>query len=91
MDLELERSLHQGPTEVNRLLERGSPGDGAQQVLEHTHKEQEKGKFEPEPLQEQWRIYKDAGGKVVSNVPYDQISPHSPFPMRATGKGQHLV
>ena len=35
MDLELERSLHHGPSEVLRLLERGSPGDGSQHVLDH--------------------------------------------------------
>ena len=28
MDLELERSLHHGPTEALRLLDRGSPGEG---------------------------------------------------------------
>ena len=60
MDLELERSLHHGPSEVLRLLDRGNPGDGQQHVLDHTHKEQSMGKFEPDPGKEQWQIYKDA-------------------------------
>ena len=86
MDLELERSLHHGPSEVLRLLERGSPGDGQQHVLDHTHKEHSNGKFEPHPDMEQWQIYKDVHGNVVSNVPYDRYLPTLRFPCAQLGK-----
>ena len=86
MDLELERSFHHGPLEVLRLLERGSPGDGQQHVLEHTHKEHANGKFEPAPADVQWRIYKDAQGKLQSNVPYDRCFPTLRFPCAQLGK-----
>ena len=89
MDLELDRSLHHGPSEVLRLLDRGSPGEGQQHVLEHTHKEHANGKFEPSPSETQWRIYKDANGNVVSNVPYDRYLPTLRFPCAQSGRTTH--
>ena len=65
---------------------KGSPGNGQQHVLEHTHKEHANGKFEPAPSEAQWRIYKDAQGKVISDVAYDRYLPTLRFPCEQLGK-----
>ena len=83
---DLQKAMNNQEAEVLRLLNRRPGMDGQAEVLEHTHKEQELGKFEPDLGETQWRIYLKADGSVFNNIPFSSFLATLRFPCEQSGK-----